>query len=206
MTIMKSNDEFLVKQCQNGHLDAFEELVHKYHQKVYSLCYRFSGNHDDANDLAQEAFIRVYHSINKFHFKSAFSTWLYRVTSNVCLDEMRKRKRKSSVSLDSPMETDDGELYFNLPDQKFNPELMAERKDVQEIVHKAIQELPKDQKLTLLLREMEGFSYDEMAEVMNVSVGTVKSRLSRARNNLKEILVQKTELFPDKSHLKGKEV
>ncbi len=199
-------DELLVKQCQKGHYDAFEELIHKYQQKVYSLCYRYAGNYDDANDLAQEAFIRVYHSINKFHFKSTFSTWLFRVTSNVCLDEMRKKKKTSSVSLDSPMETDEGEMYFHLPDQKFNPEIMAERKDVQQIVHNAIQELPTDQKMTLLLREIQGFTYDEIAEVLEVSSGTVKSRLSRSRYNLKEILAQKTELFPDNSHLKGKEV
>lgn len=199
-------DELLVKKCQKGHYEAFEELIHKYQQKVYSLCYRYAGNHDDANDLAQEAFIRVYHSINKFHFKSAFSTWLYRVTSNVCLDEMRKKKRNSSVSLDSPLETEEGEMYFHLPDQKYNPEIMAEQKDVQQIVHNAIQELPREQKITILLREMEGFSYDEMAEVLEVSSGTIKSRLNRARHNLKEILSQKTELFPDKSHLKGKEV
>ncbi|OWZ83320.1 RNA polymerase sigma factor [Natranaerobius trueperi] len=199
-------DELLVKKCQKGKLDAFEDLVNKYQQKVYSLCYRFAGNHDDANDLAQEAFIRVYHSIDKFHFKSAFSTWLYRVTSNVCLDEIRKKKRTSSVSINSPMETDEGEVYFNLPDQKFNPEQLTERKDVQDIVHKAIQELPEEQRITILLREIEGLSYEELAEALNVSIGTVKSRLNRARHNLKEILTQKTELFTDTTHLKGKEV
>jgi len=199
-------DELIIKECQNGDLNAFEELVHKYQQKVYSLCYRFSGNYADANDLAQEAFIRVYHSIDKFHFKSAFSTWLFRVTSNVCLDEIRKKKRTHAVSLDSPMDTGEGEFYYHLPDDRFNPEKLTERRDVQETVHQMIQKLPNDQRLTLVLREIEGLSYDELADVLDVSVGTIKSRLSRARQNLKEIMRHNTELFPDKSHLKGKEV
>ncbi len=203
MTYM--GDEMLVKGCQKGQLEAFEELIKKYEKKVYSLCYRYSGNYDDANDLAQEAFLKVYNSIDKFKGKSAFSTWLYRVTANVCLDEMRKQK-KSPLSLDKPQETEEGEMYFSLPDQKYNPEVIAEKNDLRQLVHKGIGELPKEQRIIIILREMEELSYEEISEVLEISIGTVKSRLNRARKNLKEILSHNAELFPTNTHLKNKEV
>lgn len=199
-------DEMLVKGCKKGRMDAFEKLMRKYENKVYSLCYRFSGNYDDANDLAQETFIKVYNSINKFQGKSAFSTWLYRVTTNVCLDEMRKRKNVNSFSLDNPQKNDEGEeIYYDLSDQKFNPELIAEKNDLKQIVHKGINYLSEQQRMIIILREIEELSYEEIAEILDISIGTVKSRLNRARKNLKEILSHNAELFPTNSHLKGKE-
>ncbi|UMZ72559.1 RNA polymerase sigma factor [Natranaerofaba carboxydovora] len=198
-------DELLVQRCKKGQLEAYEKLIKKYENKVYSLCYRYSGNYDDANDLAQEAFIKVFNSIDKFKGKSAFSTWLYRVTANVCLDEMRKKK-KTPISIDKPQETEEGEVYFNLPDQKYNPEIIAEKNDLKQLVHKGISKLPKEQRIIIILREMEELSYEEISEVLEISIGTVKSRLNRARKNLKEILSHNAELFPTNTHLKNKEV
>ena len=198
-------DELLVQRCKKGQLEAYEKLIKKYETKVYSLCYRYSGNYDDANDLAQEAFIKVFNSIDKFKGKSAFSTWLYRVTANVCLDEMRKQK-KTPISIDKPQETEEGEVYFNLPDQKYNPEIIAEKNDLKQLVHKGISKLPKEQRIIIILREMEELSYEEISEVLEISIGTVKSRLNRARKNLKEILSHNAELFPTSTHLKNKEV
>ena len=197
-------DHLLVKKSQQGDLSAFELLINKYQQKVYALCYRFAGNQEDANDLAQEVFIRLFQSINKFYFKASFSTWLYRVTTNVCLDKMRKRKRNFNVSIEEPWETEEGYIYISLADQRYNPEILAAQNDVQNIVHHAIQQLPGDQRITLMLREIEGFSYTELAQITQVSIGTVKSRLNRARYNLKLILEENTELLEDGRHLKGK--
>lgn len=199
-------DEILIKRCKRGKIDAFEKLMKKYEKKVYSLCYRFTGNYDDANDLAQETFIKLYNSISKFKGKSAFSTWLYRVTTNVCLDELRKRKNNLPLSLDNPQENEEGdEIYLNPPDQSYNPEIIAEKNDLKQIVHKGIGRLPEQQRIIIILREMEELSYEEISEILDLSIGTVKSRLNRARKNLKQILTHNAELFPTNSHLNGKE-
>lgn len=189
---MPPSDEQLVKKFKAGEVEAFEELVTRYERKVYNLAYRFTGNHADAGDLAQEVFIRVFRSIRGFREESSFSTWIYTIAVNVCRDELRKRKRRKNVFWEemspSQAETAAGR-DTSLPEEEL------ERRDLQQLMQHYLRQLPENHRLILLLREMEQLSYEEIASVLNCSIGTVKSRLSRARNALKDIIKTDGELF-----------
>ncbi len=185
----------LIRRCQKGDLAAFDDLVRVYEKKVYNLAYRMSGNHEDANDLSQEAFLRVFQSLKDFRGQSSFSTWLYRVVSNVCLDELRQRGRRLTVSIDEPVSSDKGEtMQRQLADNAPPPDELAERREVREVVQAAIGELSEEYRVVIVLRDLRDLSYQEIAEVLDCSLGTVKSRLNRARLALKEKLSQ-LELF-----------
>ncbi len=185
----------LIHRCQKGDLAAFDDLVRLYEKKVYNLAYRMSGNHDDANDLSQEAFLRVFQSLKDFRGQSSFSTWLYRVVSNVCLDELRQRGRRPTISIDEPVSSDKGEtMQRQLADTAPPPDELAERREVREVVQSCIEELSEEYRVVIVLRDLQDLSYQEIAEVLDCSLGTVKSRLNRARLALKERLSQ-LELF-----------
>ncbi len=185
----------LIRRCQRDDLNAFDELVRLYEKKVYNLAYRMSGNHEDASDLSQEAFLRVFQSIKDFRGQSSFSTWLYRVVSNVCLDELRQRGRRPTISLDEPVPGDKGEvMQRQFADPAPAPDELAERREVREVVQAGIEELSEEYRLVIVLRDIQGLSYQEIAEALDCSLGTVKSRLNRARLALKEKL-SSMELF-----------
>lgn len=188
---MQFSDQQLVKKFKGGDVRAFEELVGRYEKRVYSLAYRFTGNHADAGDMVQEVFIRVYRALPKFREESSFSTWIYKVAANVCRDELRRKRKRKSVSLDD-MEANQGE--FVIADGTQSPEEFAERRDLQTRVQKYINQLSEEQRLILLLREMQKLSYEEIAQVLDCSLGTVKSRLSRARTALKNKMKAAGEL------------
>ncbi len=185
-------DEELIKKSQLGDMDAFEQLVTQYEKKVYSIAYRLVGNHEDASDLAQEAFIKVFKSIKNFRGDASFSTWLYHVVSNVCRDYLRKNKLKTT-SLDEPVIFEGECLERQITDYSLGPNQIAEQKELQAYVQKLILQLPEDYRLVLVLREYMDFSYEEIAKEMNITMGTVKSRLNRARNMLKEKLLGERE-------------
>ncbi|MTI83665.1 MAG: sigma-70 family RNA polymerase sigma factor [Firmicutes bacterium] len=188
---MQWSDEQLVDKFKSGSVEAFEELVNRYERKVYTLAYRFTGNYADAGDMVQEVFIRVYRALPKFRAESSFSTWIYKVAANVCRDELRKQRRKKSVSLEN-MEANQGEIAVT--DEAQSPEEFVEQRDLQARVQKYIDQLTEDQRMILLLREMHQLSYEEMADVLECSLGTVKSRLSRARLALKNKMQAAGEL------------
>ena len=159
-------------------------------------------NHDDAYDISQEVFIRVFKSIKKFKGQSSFSTWLYRITTNACLDELRKRKNnKNIISIDQEIQLEDGEVFRQIEDDGPTPELVAERNELREIIKEAISKLSDEHKEVIVLRDIQGFSYDDIAEIIKCPQGTVKSRINRARRMLKEILKNKVELW-DKDYVK----
>lgn len=185
-------DDELIKRIQLGDMDAFEQLVTQYEKKVYSIAYRLVGNHEDASDLAQEAFIKVFKSIKNFRGDASFSTWLYHVVSNVCRDYLRKNKLKTS-SLDEPVVFEGECLERQIIDSSLGPNQIAEQKELQAYVQKLILQLPDDYRLVLVLREYMDFSYEEIAKEMNITMGTVKSRLNRARNMLKDKLLGERE-------------
>ncbi len=193
-------DEQLVIACQKGHWEAFESLVARYERKIYSLAFRLSGNAEDANDLAQETFVRLYRSLHTFRGQSAFSTWLYRIATNVCLDELRRRQRHPTISLDTPMETDEGQMDRDVVDLTELPETVYENKELQEVVQRLIAELSEDHRTVLLLRDFESLSYEEIAEILGCQLGTVKSRLNRARAALKDKILLQRELFDSLVH------
>jgi RNA polymerase sigma-70 factor (ECF subfamily) len=192
---MSNNEQLLIERSKNGDVSAFEMLIEAYQKKVFNLAYRIIGNYDDANDLAQEAFIRIFRSISGFRGQSSFSTWIYRITTNVCLDEIRKRKNKSVQYLDEDIQTDDGEMQRQIISDDPLPEEIAERKELRAAINDSLGELKEEYRIIITLRDIQGMSYEEIAKVLDCPTGTVKSRINRARQALKNVLLTKRELF-----------
>lgn len=167
------------------------------------MAYRMTGNHEDASDIAQEAFIRVYQRLGDFRGDSSFETWLRRIVANACVDELRKRKRQRMVSLDEPVEVDDGELGRQFADSGETPHEAAERRETQREVQEAILRLDEDYRVVLIMRDINNLSYEEIAATLRLPLGTVKSRLNRARAALKDILGA-MELFGARFVYRGK--
>ena len=159
-----------------------EEII-PHEKTVYNLALRMTGNPQDAEDMAQEAFLKAYRSLPEFRGESKFSVWLYRIVSNVCLDHLRKQSRRPSSSL--TMEDDDGEeQQYDVPDESTSPEKLLEQKLTREAVQRGLNQLPDEQRQILLLRELRGLSYEEIGEALGLEAGTVKSRIFRARKRL----------------------
>ena len=185
----------VIERVLAGDVNAYEELVTKYEKSVYNLALRMTDNAEDAADMAQEAFIKAYNSLSGFRGDSKFSVWLYRIVSNVCLDFLRKQSRRPAVSLS--VEDDDGEeVQMDVPDDSMSPQQMLERQLTREAVREGLSQLPEDYRQILLLRELQGLSYDEIAQALDIGVGTVKSRIFRAREKLCAFLNQ-TGNIPD---------
>lgn len=179
----------VIERIRAGDVNAYEALVAAYEKNVYNLALRMTGNPADAEDMAQEAFLKAYRSLSEFRGDSKFSVWLYRIVSNVCLDFLRRQKRRQAYSLS--VEDDEGEeTQLDIPDTAQSPEDLLERKLTREAVHQGLALLPPDQRQILLLREIQGLSYEEIADVLGIEVGTVKSRIFRARKKLCAFLLQ----------------
>lgn len=178
------DEKTLIVQAGQGDENAFEELVRTYEKTVYHLAFRMTGNRDDAFDLTQTTFLKAWHAISLFQFDSKFSTWLCRIASNACIDFLRKQKRWNTVSLTVPDEAD--QLYeIAVADERLNPAEMIEAAAQKEQVIKALNALPVDYRVALSLRAIEDMSYEEIAAALDVKTGTVKSRISRAREMLR---------------------
>jgi RNA polymerase sigma-70 factor (ECF subfamily) len=192
-----NSDEQLVKTCLQGDSQAFEELAVKYQNKIYALAYRYMGNEEDAYDMAQEAFIKAYRSLRSFKGDSSFGTWMYRIATNVCLDELRKRKRRIvTLSLDEPLATRDGdEVEKEIADTAPTADIIYEQKELSQYIQQVLSEMKPDHKITIVLRDIMDLTYEEIAQVLDCSIGTVKSRLSRARDSLRKKLGER-ELLP----------
>lgn len=187
----------LVKRAQSGDVAAFESLIENYQKRIFSIAYRMIEHQEDAADLTQEVILKIFKNLDKFKGDSKFSTWVYRIATNTCLDEIKKSRRRTTYSLDKEIETDEGSMAAELPDTGPGPEEEAERKDIKKAVYAAIGQLGQEHKQVILLRDLQGLSYEEIAEILHCSVGTVKSRISRARGNLKKMLEKNRELFSD---------
>lgn len=194
----KSLDELLVERAKRGDVEAFEQLIGQYEKKVYNLAYRLTGRHEDASDIAQEAFLRAYSSLPDFRGDSSFATWLFRIVNNACLDELRKRKRQRLTSLDEPLTVEDGEMdrQLAIADTADGPEASLERVEVQRAVQESINALEEEYRVVILLRHMYGYSYNEIADTLGLNLGTVKSRLNRAKQALKEMFGSRELLAP----------
>lgn len=179
-------EEELITRSQDGDINAFEELVARYERKVYTIAYRFMGNQEDACDLAQEAFLKAYQSLKGFRKEASFSTWMARIISNVCKDQLRKNKKVYQSSLDEDVWLEEGTVKKQLKDERPTPEQEYERKELKEYLQGLINNLKPEFKMVVILRDIEGYSYEEIAEMLDCSLGTVKSRLSRARKALKD--------------------
>jgi RNA polymerase sigma-70 factor (ECF subfamily) len=196
------DEERLIASAQRGNLDAFNELVLAYQDQVYNLAYRIMGDPASASDATQEAFISAYQNIERFRGKhpSSFKSWLMRIVSNACYDELRRRKRQPATSIED-FEIDE-EANPALISETEGPEEYAEREEMARVIETGIQALPLDQRVTLVLADVQGFSYDEIAEATDAPLGTVKSRLARARAKLRDYLRERAELLPAQYRLK----
>ena len=196
----------IVRRVLQGDVNAFERLVTEYEKAVYAIAQRMTGNAEDAADMTQETFIKAYNSLQSFRGDSKFSVWLYRIASNVCLDFLRSRSRKPTVSLS--VEDDEGEEgQLDIADESQSPELLMERGLTRDAVRRGLDTLPPDYRQILLLREIQGLSYDEIAAVLEIEVGTVKSRIFRARKRLCAFLVEDGNIpdFTSSGKMKGGE-
>lgn len=203
MTIEEENDA--VRRVLDGDADAFSLLVEAYQKNVYNLALRMTGNPEDALDMAQEAFIRAYNSLSSFRGDSKFSVWLYRIVSNVCLDFLRARKGRTAVSL-SQTGPDGEDAALEIPDERALPEAELERALTRDAVRRGLQALPDDQREILLLREIQGLSYEEIAAALSLEGGTVKSRIFRARKKLCAYLLADGNISEVVSSTQTKEV
>ena len=183
----------LIIAAQRGDLPAFNQLVLKYQNLAYNVAYRILGDTDRAADATQDSFIKAYKAIDKFHGNS-FKPWLLRIVTNTCYDYLRSYKRKPTSSLDDEAEKNEHNPRFR--DTGEGPEKYVERQELSQIIQWAINQLNEHQRAVIVLIDIQGFSYDEAAEMLGVSLGTVKSRLSRARTKLRDILQEHQELLP----------
>jgi RNA polymerase sigma-70 factor (ECF subfamily) len=194
-SVSRAEEQALIARCKDGDINAFDELVRCFQKRVYNFAYGIAGNYDDANDVAQEAFVRVFNSIGTFRGDANFTTWIYRIVTNVYLDERKKAKSHRHVSLDEYIDLDENSVSRQIEDESPLPDEVAENKERNQIVRTAINSLPDYQRIIMTLYHLHDRSYEEIAEILHLPIGTVKSRLNRARQALKEILETNTELF-----------
>jgi len=183
-------DAEFVRLCLRGDREAFDRLVEKYYKKIYNLSYRFVGDSEEANDLAQEIFSAAYQNLKKFRGDAKFSTWLFQIATNRGKNRFKYLKRRGYFANKGQPDGDDEKegLQRAVPDFSTNPETLLAGKQIQKIVQDAINDLDPDHKEIVILRDIEGFSYDEIAKMLNLPEGTTKSRLHRARMVVKEKL------------------
>lgn len=176
------SEKKIIEKVLGGDANAFEELVLKYEKTVYNLALRMVGDRDDAFDMTQEAFIKAYGSLSSFRGDSKFSVWIYRITTNVCLDFLRSKSRKQQVSL--TVSDDDEDAQLDIPDPKADPEQQLIKKISMQSVEEGLKTLPDKQRQILVMRELCGMSYAEIGKALSIEEGTVKSRIFRARKRL----------------------
>ena len=178
----REREQELIAAVLAGDADSFEPLVIEHQKKIYNLALRMTGDPDDAFDVTQDAFVRAYSSLKDFRGESAFGSWLYRLASNLCLDFLRSKKRHAVLSLSD----EDGELEIS--DLRFSPESELERAELRDAVSRGLERLPAAARQIIVMRDVSGLSYAEIAEILGLELGTVKSRIARAREKLIGIL------------------
>ena len=184
----------LVTRAKKGDQDAFGQLVLAHQNKVFTLCVHMMGSREEAEDMAQEAFLKAWRSLEGFHGESSFATWMHRLTTNLCLDHLRKQTRRQNISV--AVSLDDEEAAFTEPaDPGSDPQRELEKRERQRAVEKALRELPEHHRRALVMREVSGLSYQEIADALELDLGTVKSRIARAREALRKRLLEDGNFF-----------
>ena len=182
-------EQELVARAKAGDDEAFAQLMHDSEKRIYNLILRMTGNPEDAMDLAQEAFLNAWRGLKFFKGDSAFSTWVYRLASNACIDHLRRQKRRQDISLPMPVDEEDDSIP-DIPDERFLPEQELERQELRRAVAEGLERLSDEHRQVLVMREINGLSYQEIGDILDLEEGTVKSRIARARNSLRKILVE----------------
>ena len=181
----------VIESCKAGDEKAFEEIVLHCQKKVFNIAYRMLGNAEEAKDLAQEVFLSVFESVKDLKEEAKFNAWLTQITLNHCRNRWKYLKRRqyfSTDSLDDPIETEDGSVPRAIYDPSDNPEIHFEKKMIQQLIQRGLLKLKEDQRELIVLRDLQGFSYEEIGESLGFPEGTIKSKLHRARMDLKEVL------------------
>jgi RNA polymerase sigma-70 factor (ECF subfamily) len=191
-------DEFaLIGAAQRGDREAFNQLVVHYQRIAYNVAYRVLGNGDAAEDATQDAFFSAYRAIRRFRGGS-FKAWLMRIVTNACYDQLRAKKRRPTTSLDANPDSDWEEW---ISDDKEQPEEYAERQELGQVIQRGLDTLPPEQRMVVVLSDIQGLKYDQVAKTMGISLGTVKSRLNRGRRRLRDFLQENMELLPPRYRL-----
>jgi RNA polymerase sigma-70 factor (ECF subfamily) len=183
------SDHELIAAAKAGDEDAFAEIVSRYKNPITNFLYRFLNDYEEAVDLAQETFVRVYFALDRYHTDFAFSTYIYRIATNLAISEIRKRRRRSILSLTGLFQSSDDEaVEFQPPDTRSLQDANLEEDERSKVIAKAIETLPPKYRLPIVLRDVEGKSYEEVAAILELGLGTTKSRINRGRGLLKEKL------------------
>ena len=185
----------LIKKSAEGNSDAFEKLIAPYMQLVINHAYMMLGDKEDAYDMAQETFVKAFVSVASFSGQSSFKTWIFKIATNVCLDFLRKKKRRPNVLSLTSVDEDGNEKVCDVADTKSSPDTISESNELKDIILEAIISLDEDYRAAIVLRELEGMDYKSISKILGVSLGTVKSRINRARIQLREKLLDYRELL-----------
>ncbi|RYG33462.1 sigma-70 family RNA polymerase sigma factor [bacterium] len=190
------DDATLIRKFQGGDKDAMEALVRRHQDRAYQYAYRLTRSAEEAGDVVADAFLRIYKAIDSFKFESAFTTWMHRIVTNCYLDLRKKAMARPASSLDAEMAIGDGEMERQIADESaLNPHAEAERGERERIIGQAVAKLPEYQKAIITMYHVEMLSYEEIAESLDLPIGTVKSRLNRARNSLRVLLSDKERIL-----------
>lgn len=193
MPMTEQSEKILVSLAKRGDMASFEQLVLAHEKMVYNIALRMFANSEDAKDVSQEVFLKVYRNLQRFNERASFSTWVYRITVNACIDEMRRRKGKPGVSLEQEMQNEEGAWALQVADERETPEQALLRREKQREVLLALEKLSPEHKAVVILRDIRGLSYEEISELLEMPLGTVKSRICRARGQLKEEILKNRE-------------
>lgn len=179
----RSEDSSIIREALDGHQAAYDKLMRKYHDAIYNLIYRMVREKEEVEDLTQEAFIKAFASLRSFNEEYAFSTWLYKIATNNCIDYIRKKKLET-FSIDKPIESKDSEMTFEVPDTTYQPDKAIIAQQRKELVEEAIESLPEKYRRVIVLRHQQEKNYEEIAEILKLPIGTVKAHIFRAREML----------------------
>ncbi|MDD4297974.1 MAG: sigma-70 family RNA polymerase sigma factor [Ruminiclostridium sp.] len=193
---MDENEKNLVEKSAEGDIDAFETLIKSHQKKVYNIALRMTKNPEDAQELSQDAFVRAFIAIKKFRGDSSFATWLYRITMNVCTDFLRKRNKATVVSIEQSV-YENQQTTMQLTDDEPGPDEISEKNQLKKLVKEAMELLPPEHREVLILRDLLDMTYKDIANTLSINEGTIKSRINRARENLKKVITSRSELFQD---------
>lgn len=186
-------EHVLIQKAMEGDKESLESLLLSCQGKAYSIAFRYMKNEEDAMDVLQESFIKIFRSITAFNFESRFDTWVYRIVMNTCNDFYRKNKKHANLIYFSGYGEEENEAPLEIPDEKAGPGDILEKKEEGQLILKCVDLLSEEHRQVILLRDIKGFSYEEISEILNCSIGTVKSRISRARLRLREIYLSETK-------------